>query len=77
MDDRVLDLEIQRHFWEMVGRHNLAALRLLCAVTGSSLDDSNRVFWGHGAAQQAAELKSADRLVGFDLRALKHEMLQP
>ncbi|MEZ0396620.1 MAG: ribonuclease H-like domain-containing protein [Anaerolineales bacterium] len=72
----VLDLETQNLF-EDVGSRNPARLRLACAVTWSSLKNGFTVYWEKDVPALIAELKSAGRVVGFNLKDFDYEVLKP
>ncbi len=73
----VFDLETQNLFEDVGGRHNIAALKMSCAVTWSSLKNDFTVYWEKDIPTLIAELKSADRVVGFNVKAFDYEVLRP
>ncbi|MCX7609530.1 MAG: ribonuclease H-like domain-containing protein [Anaerolineales bacterium] len=73
----VFDLETQNLFEDVGGRTNVSALRLACAVTWSSLRNDYRVYWEKDIPALVAELKSADRVVGFNIKNFDYEVLRP
>ena len=58
------DLESQKLFHEVGGR-DASKLLLACGVTWSTARNDFAVYWEKDAAALVAELKSADRVVGF------------
>ncbi len=72
----VFDLETQNLF-EDVGGRDPSRLRLACAVTWSSLKNDFTVYWEQDVPALIAELKSAGRVVGFNLKGFDYEVLKP
>lgn len=72
----VFDLETQNLFEEVGGR-DLSRLRLACAVTWSSVKNDFTVYWEKDVPALIAELKSAGRVVGFNLKGFDYEVLKP
>jgi DEAD/DEAH box helicase domain-containing protein len=70
------DLETQNLFQDVGGR-DPGRLRLACAVTWSTVRDDFVVYWERDAAVLIAELKSADRVIGFNIKAFDYEVLKP
>lgn len=77
MDYLVFDLETQHVLEEVGGRHQLGALRLACAVTWSTRRRDFAVYWEKDVPALIAELKSAARIVGFNVRRFDYEVLRP
>ncbi|MBM3150761.1 MAG: helicase [Chloroflexi bacterium] len=73
----VFDLETQNLFDDVGGRSNIAALKVSCAVTWSSLRKDFTVYWEKDVPALLAELKSARRVVGFNLKGFDYEVLRP
>lgn len=71
------DLETQKTFDEVGGRTGIASLRLACGVTWSTDRRDFAVYWEKDASALVAELKSADRVVGFNILGFDYEVLKP
>ncbi|MBN2386609.1 MAG: ribonuclease H-like domain-containing protein [Anaerolineales bacterium] len=76
MDIVVFDLETQNLFEDVGGRYP-GRLRLSCAVTWSSVRGDYAVYWEKDVPALIAELKSAGRVVGFNLKGFDYEVLKP
>jgi DEAD/DEAH box helicase domain-containing protein len=59
------------------GPANIAKLRLACAVTWSSAKGEFSVYWEPDVGALVDELKSADKVVGFNLLGFDYKVLQP
>jgi len=70
------DLESQKLFEEVGGR-NASQLLLACGVTWSTERNDFAVYWEKDAAALVAELKSADRVIGFNIISFDYEVLKP
>ena len=70
------DLESQRLFAEVGGR-DPSKLLLACAVTWSTTRNDFAVYWEKDVAALIAELKSADRVIGFNIIRFDYEVLRP
>jgi DEAD/DEAH box helicase domain-containing protein len=70
------DLESQKLFQE-VGRRDPSQLLLACGVTWSTARNDFAVYWEKDAAALIAELKSADRVIGFNIVSFDYEVLKP
>jgi DEAD/DEAH box helicase domain-containing protein len=70
------DLESQKTFEEVGGRHP-SKLLLACAVTWSTTRNGFAVYWENDAAALIAELKAADRVIGFNVLNFDYEVLKP
>ena len=70
------DLESQKLFQEVGGR-DPSKLRLACGVTWSATRNDFAVYWEKDAAALIAELKSADRVIGFNILNFDYEVLKP
>ena len=71
------DLETQNTFDDVGGRNNIAALKLACGVTWSTDRNDFAVYWEKDATALIAELKSADRVIGFNNINFDYEVLRP
>jgi DEAD/DEAH box helicase domain-containing protein len=70
------DLESQKLFNEVGGR-NASRLLLACGVTWSTERNDFAVYWEKDAAALVAELKAADRVIGFNILHFDYEVLKP
>ena len=70
------DLESQKLFEEVGGRE-ASKLLLACGVTWSTERNDFAVYWEKDAAALVAELKSADRVIGFNIISFDYEVLKP
>lgn len=70
------DLESQRLFEEVGGR-DASKLLLACGVTWSTERNDFALYWEKDAAALIAELKSADRVIGFNILHFDYEVLRP
>jgi DEAD/DEAH box helicase domain-containing protein len=70
------DLESQKLFHEVGGR-DASKLLLACGVTWSTARKDFAVYWEKDAAALIAELKSADRVIGFNILHFDYEVLRP
>lgn len=70
------DLESQKLFEEVGGR-DPSKLLLACGVTWSTARNDFAVYWEKDAAALVAELKSADRVIGFNIISFDYEVLKP
>ncbi len=73
----IFDLETQRTFREVGGRHNLHRLGLAAAVTYSLRDGRFRHYLEKQAADLVAELQAADLVVGYNVIGFDYAVLQP
>jgi DEAD/DEAH box helicase domain-containing protein len=73
----VFDLETQNLFEDVGGRANIASLRMSCGVTWSSKAGEYRTYWENDISDLVGELKSAERVVGFNLKGFDYEVLRP
>lgn len=71
------DLETQNTFDDVGGRNNMAALKLACGVTWSTQRNDFAVYWEKDATALVAELKAADRVIGFNILNFDYEVLKP
>jgi DEAD/DEAH box helicase domain-containing protein len=70
------DVETQRSFDEVGGRHNIRKLGLSAAVTYSSADETFRHYTEETVAELIADLKAADLVVGFNVLRFDYEVLR-
>ena len=70
------DLETQRVFDEVGGRHNTRKLGLAAAVTYSTADGAFRSYTEETVTDLVAELKAADKVVGFNVLRFDYEVLR-
>lgn len=70
------DLESQKLFQEVGGR-DASKLLLACGVTWSTDRNDFAVYWEKDAAALVAELKAADRVIGFNIIGFDYEVLRP
>ena len=73
----VFDIETQNLFEDVGGRTNIGALRVSCAVTWSSVRNDFSVYWEKDVPTLVAELKSAGRVIGFNIKGFDYEVLRP
>ena len=71
------DLETQRTFDEVGGRHNLAKLGLAVAVVYDTSTLEYRAYTEERAEELVEELLQADLVVGFNLLHFDYAVLQP
>lgn len=70
------DVETQKSFEEVGGR-DASKLLLACGVTWSTARNDFAVYWEKDAPALVAELKAADRVVGFNSIGFDYEVLKP
>lgn len=70
------DVESQKLFQDVGGR-DASRLLLACGVTWSTARNDFAVYWEKDAPALIAELKSADRVVGFNIIGFDYEVLRP
>jgi DEAD/DEAH box helicase domain-containing protein len=70
------DVETQRSFDEVGGRHNIRKLGLSVAVTYSTADGDYRHYTEQTVADLIAELRAADLVVGFNVLSFDYEVLR-
>lgn len=73
----VFDLETQNLFEDVGGRNNIGALKVSCAVTWSSVRNDFATYWEKDIPALVADLKSAGRVIGFNLKGFDYEVLRP
>jgi len=71
------DLETQRLLDEVGGRTGIPKLGLACGVTWSTARNDFAVYWEKDAAALVAELKAAERVIGFNILTFDYEVLKP
>lgn len=71
------DLETQYLFEDVGGRDNVDKLKVACAVTYSTAKNDFSVYWEQDVPALITELKSAAKVVGFNLIAFDYKVLQP
>jgi len=76
MNTVYFDLESQKLFQEVGGR-DPSKLLLACGVTWSSERNDFAVYWEDDAQALIAELKSADRVIGFNIINFDYQVLKP
>jgi DEAD/DEAH box helicase domain-containing protein len=77
MNNVFFDLETQNLFQDVGGRQNIAKLKVACAVTWSTARNDFAVYWEKDVPALIDELKSATRVIGFNLRDFDYQVLQP
>ena len=70
------DLESQKLF-EDVGGRDASKLLLACGITWSTDRNDFAVYWENQASALVAELKAADRVIGFNIINFDYEVLKP
>jgi DEAD/DEAH box helicase domain-containing protein len=70
------DLETQNLFQDVGGR-DPTRLRVACAVTWSAGRRDFMVYWEKDVPALLDELKSADKVIGFNLLGFDYEVLKP
>ncbi len=71
------DLETQNLFQDVGGRSNIEKLRVASAITWSSEKNDFSVYWEQDVPALISELKSATKVIGFNLRGFDYQVLQP
>jgi DEAD/DEAH box helicase domain-containing protein len=70
------DLESQKLFEEVGGR-DASQLLMACGVTWSTERNDFAVYWEKDAQDLVAELKAADKVVGFNIISFDYQLLKP
>jgi DEAD/DEAH box helicase domain-containing protein len=70
------DVETQRTFDEVGGRHNIGKLGLSAAVTYSTADGTFRHYTEETVTDLIAELQAADLVVGFNVLRFDYKVLR-
>ena len=73
----VFDLETQNLFEDVGGRTNIGALKVSCGVSWSSARNDFNIYWEKDVPALIAELKSAGRVIGFNVKGFDYEVLRP
>jgi DEAD/DEAH box helicase domain-containing protein len=76
MNTVYFDLESQKLF-EDVGGRDASKLLLACGVTWSTQRNDFAVYWEKDVAALVNELKTADRVIGFNIIGFDYEVLKP
>jgi len=76
MNDLFFDLETQKSFDEVGGRANLHLLRVSVAVTFSTATNDFRSYTEKEVPALIADLKAADRVIGFNLLSFDYHVLR-
>lgn len=71
------DLESQNLFDDVGGRGNIDKLKVACGVTYSTEKNDFAVYWEKDVPALIAELKSATKVVGFNLQGFDYLVLRP
>ena len=71
------DLESQNLFEDVGGRENIDKLRVACGVTWSTQKNDFSVYWEKDVSALIDELRSATRVIGFNLKGFDYLVLQP
>lgn len=70
------DLETQRSFQEVGGRHNIELLGLSVAMTYSTASGGYHHYTEENVAELIEELKGADLVVGFNVKSFDYVVLR-
>jgi DEAD/DEAH box helicase domain-containing protein len=76
MNDLFFDLETQKVFQEVGGRENIKLLRVSVAVTFSTATNAFKVYTEKEVGALIADLKAADRVIGFNLFNFDYQVLR-
>ena len=71
------DLESQNLFQDVGGRDHIDALKVACGVTWSTERNDFKVYWEQDVPALIEELRSATKVIGFNLRGFDYLVLQP
>ncbi len=71
------DLETQNLFEDVGGRDHVDQLKVACAVTYSTMKNDFTIYWEKDVPALLAELKSAVKVVGFNVQQFDYRVLQP
>ena len=77
MNNVFFDLETQNLFQDVGGRQNITKLKVACAVTWSTERNDFAVYWEKDVPALVDELRSATRVIGFNLHGFDYQVLQP
>ena len=76
MNDIFFDLETQKSFQEVGGRENTKLLRVSVAVTFSTVTNDFKSYTEKDVPALIADLKAADRVIGFNLFNFDYQVLR-
>lgn len=76
MNDLFFDLETQKSFQEVGGRDKIHLLRVSVAVTFSTATNEFKAYTEKEAGALVADLKAADRVIGFNLFDFDYPVLK-
>jgi DEAD/DEAH box helicase domain-containing protein len=71
------DLESQNLFDDVGGRSNIDKLKVACGVTYSTEKNDFTVYWEQDVPALITELKSATKVIGFNLLGFDYLVLKP
>lgn len=71
------DLESQNLFQDVGARAGIEKLRMACGVTFSTDRNDFAVYWERDAFALIDELRTADRVIGFNLIGFDYRVLRP
>ncbi|MFN8381341.1 MAG: ribonuclease H-like domain-containing protein [Anaerolineales bacterium] len=71
------DLESQNLFEDVGGHGNIEKLKVACGVTYSTEKNDFTVYWEKDVPALIAELKSATKVIGFNLQGFDYLVLRP
>lgn len=71
------DLESQNLFDDVGGRGNIDKLKVACGITYSTEKNDFTVYWEKDVPALVAELKSATKVIGFNLLGFDYLVLRP
>jgi DEAD/DEAH box helicase domain-containing protein len=76
MNDLFFDLETQKSIQEVGGRENIRLLRVSVAVTFSTATNAFKSYDEKQVPALVADLKAADRIIGFNLLQFDYQVLK-
>jgi len=76
LNDIFFDLETQRSFQEVGGREHIKLLRVSVAVTFSTATNDFRAYTEKDVTTLIAELKAAERVIGFNVLNFDYQVLK-
>ena len=76
MNDIFFDLETQKSIQEVGGRENIKLLRVSVAVTFSTTANAFKSYTEKDVPALIADLKAADRVIGFNLKQFDYTVLK-
>ena len=71
------DLESQNLFQDVGGYEHIEKLKVACAITWSTKSQDFSVYWEKDIPALIEELRSATKIIGFNLRGFDYQVLQP